>query len=67
MQKKIKRTAKFIKKSSKTAGLSPGTLMHVGEQKIDKARITLTRYDQERLEEKEFQRIEEAFSHKETP
>ena len=67
MQKKIKRTAKFIKKSSKKAGLSPGTLVHVGEQKIDKARITLLSYDEERLEEKEFQRIEEAFPHKETP
>jgi magnesium transporter len=67
MQKKIKRTAKFIKKSSKKAGLSPGTLVHVGEKKIDKARITLISYDAKRLEEKEFQRIEEAFPHKETP
>ena len=67
MQKKIKRTSRFIKKSSKKAGMSPGTLVHVGEQKIDKARITLISYDKERLEEKEFQRIEEVFAHKETP
>jgi magnesium transporter len=67
MQKKIKRTSRFIKKSSKKAGMSPGTLVHVGEQKIDQARITLINYDEDRLEEKEFQRIEEVFPHKETP
>ena len=67
MQKKIKRTAKFFKKASKKAGMSPGTLVHVGEQKIDKARITLMNYDQERLEEKVLKRIEESFACKDTP
>ena len=67
MQKKIKRTSRFIKKSSKKAGMSPGTLVHVGEQKIDKARITLINYDEDRLEEKELKRIEESFAYKDTP
>jgi magnesium transporter len=67
MQRKIKRTAKFFKKASKKAGLSPGTLVHVGEQKIDKARIALMNYDQDRLEEKVFKRIEESFACKDTP
>ena len=53
MEKKIKRTAKFLKKASKKAGMSPGTLVHVGEQKIETARITLVNYDRDRLEEKE--------------
>ena len=66
MQKRIKRTAKFLKKASKKAGLSPGTLIHVGEQKIDKARITLMNYDQDRLEEKALKRIEESFACKDT-
>jgi magnesium transporter len=67
MQKKIKRTSRFIKKSSKKAGMSPGTLVHVGEQKIDKARITLINYDENRLEEKELKRIEESFAYKDAP
>lgn len=67
MQKKIRRTAKFIKKSSKKAGMSPGMLVHVGEQKIETARITLMGYDQARLEEKQLKRIEESFALKDTP
>ena len=67
MQKKIRRTAKFIKKSSKKAGMSPGILVHVGEQKIETARITLMGYDQARLEEKKLDSIEESFVFKDTP
>ena len=67
MQKKIRRTSKFIKKASRKAGMSPGTLVHVGEQKVEKTRITLISYDAKRLEEKELQRIEEAFQYKDTP
>jgi len=67
MQKRIRRTAKFIKKSSKKAGMSPGILVHVGEQKIETARITLMGYDQVRLEEKKLESIEESFAFKDTP
>jgi magnesium transporter len=67
MQKKIKRTSKFLKKSSKKAGMSPGVVVHVGEQKIETARITLMAYDQTRLEEKQLKRIEDCFAYKDTP
>ena len=67
MQGLKKRTSRFMKKTSQKAGMSPGTLMHIGEKKIEKARITLIHYDQERLEEKELQSIEESFPYKETP
>ena len=67
MQKKIKRTAKFFSKSSKKAGMSPGILVHVGEQKIETARITLMAYDQDRLEEKKLDSIEESFAFKDAP
>jgi magnesium transporter len=67
MKNIVKKTSKFIKKSSKKAGMSPGTLVHVGEQKIEKARITLMNYDQDRSEEKELKRIEESFVCKDTP
>ena len=37
---------------SKKAGLSPGTLVHVGERKLENARIRLMDYDEYRIEEK---------------
>ena len=67
MENFIKKTSKFIKRTSKKAGMSPGILVHVGEQKIDKARITLINYDEDRLEEKELKHIEESFAYKDTP
>ena len=67
MQNIIKKSSKFIKRSSKKAGMSPGSLVHVGEQKIDKARISVMNYDQDRLEEKELKRIEESYAYKDTP
>jgi magnesium transporter len=67
MQKKIKRTSKFFKKASKKAGMSPGALVHVGEQKVETARITLMSYDQAGFEERELRRIEESFAYKDRP
>jgi len=66
MQKLIKKTSKFMKKTSHKAGMSPGTLMHIGEKKIEKPKITLMHYDQERLEEKALRSIEESFPYKDT-
>ena len=63
----IKKTSKFIKPRSKKTGLSPGTLVHVGDQRIETARITVMSYDQGRVEEKEFNRIEESFIYKDMP
>jgi magnesium transporter len=67
MQGLIKKTSKFMKRTSQKAGMSPGTLMHIGEKKIEKVRITLINYDRNRLEEKELQSIEESFPYRDTP
>jgi len=56
---------KFIKRSSKKVGLSPGTLVHIGEKKIDKTRIRIIDYDETQLNEKEIQTVEECFPFKE--
>jgi magnesium transporter len=40
------------KRSAKT-GLPPGSLIHIGEKRADKAKINLIEYDESRLEEKE--------------
>jgi magnesium transporter len=56
---------RLIKKVSKKAGLSPGTLIHVGERKADKSRIRLIEYGESKLEEREVQTAEECFPSKE--
>lgn len=50
---------KFIKKKSKKAGLPPGTLVHIGEKKTETSKITLIHYDQNQLQEKTLDTIEE--------
>jgi len=58
---------RFIKKQLRKAGASPGTLIHIGEQKVDETRITLIDYDEEHLQEKVLDGIEEAFPLKNLP
>lgn len=59
--------AKLYKRSVKKAGASPGTLVLIGEKKVEKVRISLFDYDRDRYEERELQSIEEAFAYKDTP
>jgi len=58
---------RFIKRQLKKAGSSPGTLVHIGEQKVDETRITLIDYDEEHLQERVLDSIEEAFPLKDLP
>lgn len=55
-----------IKKRSKKAGLPPGSLVHVGEKKTEKVRITLMDYDEKQFQEKEVATVEECFPFKDT-
>ncbi|MFH1505059.1 MAG: magnesium/cobalt transporter CorA [Candidatus Omnitrophota bacterium] len=59
--------SKLIKRISRTAGLVPGTLIHIGEQNTDKVKITIIDYDGEHFQEKEAKNIEECFPFKKTP
>ncbi len=59
-----KRTTK--KRSSK-AGLPPGTLVHVGEKRVETVRITFIDYDEQSFEEKQVTKIEECLKLKNTP
>ena len=56
---------KFIK-SSKKAGLSPGTLLHVGERKVDDVKISIMDYDETQLREMTVDSIEECGQFMET-
>ena len=41
-----------FKKSSRKAGLPPGTLVHIGEMPTEDVKITLMDYDEGHVEEK---------------
>jgi len=58
---------RFIKKQLRKAGASPGTLIHIGEQKVDETQMTLIDYDEEHLQERVLDGIEEAFPLKDLP
>jgi len=58
---------RFFKRVSKKVGLSPGTLVHIGNKKIEKVRIRLIDYDEAQLQEKEPKTIEECFPFKDLP
>ena len=52
------------KKRQKKAGSPPGTLVHVGEQKIEQVHIEVIDYDEQELYEKELSSIEETFQYR---
>jgi magnesium transporter len=56
-----------IKKRSKKVGLPPGTLVHIGEKKTDKAKITVIDYDETSFQEREVTSVEECLPFKEKP
>ena len=58
---------RFVSRRSKKTGLPPGTLVHIGEKKTEKVRITLMDYDPAHFEEKEVRAIEESFPFKDEP
>ncbi|HPD46347.1 MAG TPA: magnesium/cobalt transporter CorA [Anaerohalosphaeraceae bacterium] len=49
---------------SKKAGLPPGTLVHVGERRTEKVRITVMDYDEAHFQEKEVASVEECMPFK---
>ncbi|MBI2329391.1 MAG: magnesium/cobalt transporter CorA [Chloroflexi bacterium] len=58
---------RLIKKRSHKTGLPPGSLVHVGERKAERVKISILDYDEAQLEEKEAKTIEESFPFKEKP
>ena len=57
---------RFVKRSSKKAGLPPGTLVHIGDQKADETEISLLHFDAEQLHEKKLADAEAAFAYRDT-
>ncbi|OGN94719.1 MAG: magnesium and cobalt transport protein CorA [Chloroflexi bacterium RBG_13_51_18] len=58
---------RLIRKRSEKAGLPPGTLVYVGEKKVENVKITIIDYDETQITEKEAAAIEECFPFKDKP
>lgn len=58
---------KLFKKTSRKAGLPPGTLVQIKEKKAEKVKITIIDYDEAQFQEKEVETIEECFPFKDKP
>ncbi|MBU4202238.1 MAG: magnesium/cobalt transporter CorA [Candidatus Altiarchaeales archaeon] len=59
--------SRIIKRRSKKAGLPPGTLVHVGKKRAEKAKITILDYDGKNFEERVAKRVEDCFPFKDKP
>lgn len=62
----IKKDVK-LKKRSEKSGLPPGTLLHIGDKKMETTRISLMDYDESHFLEKEVKLVEESFPFKDKP
>jgi len=60
-------TPNIKKKTSSKVGLPPGSIIYVGEQKIEKVKITLTEYDEKNVEICEINSVEEIDPYTDTP
>jgi magnesium transporter len=58
---------RYVKKRSRKSGLPPGTLVHIGAKREEKAQITFMNYDESRLVEKEVQNVEDCFLVRDLP
>jgi magnesium transporter len=58
---------RLIKKMSKKTGLPPGALVHIGEKRVEKVKITIVDYDETHFQEKEAKTIEECLALKDKP
>lgn len=56
-----------VKKRSTKTGLPPGVLIHIGEKKVELAKINILDYDENQFEEKEARTIGECFPFKDKP
>jgi magnesium transporter len=58
---------KYSSRKARKAGLPPGTLVHVGDKKIETVKITVIDYDESTFESKEIAKVEECYPFKDKP
>jgi len=66
MKSNSERPRQVKRHSRKKAGSPPGTLVHIGEKKAEKVRITYLDYNEQNFKEKQVSNIEECFPFKDT-
>jgi len=59
--------ARIIKKFSRSRGLPPGALIHIGEKKTEKIKISIMDYSIGKFDEKEAKKVEDCFPFKRKP
>ncbi|MCG9967289.1 magnesium/cobalt transporter CorA [Pelotomaculum terephthalicicum JT] len=59
--------SKYIGQESKKAGLSPGTLVHIGEERKEEIKITLFEYHEQSFQEKQIETVDECELYKDSP
>jgi len=57
-------TKKALRKRSQKTGLPPGSLVHIGRQRMEKTKITVIDYDETQFVEQDFSAIEACFPFK---
>jgi len=57
----------FTKKIHREAGLAPGTLVHIGEKKVEEVRITVMDFDGDGFREKVVESVDECFVYRDKP
>lgn len=65
--KEAAKKSRSHKRQSKPVGLPPGTLVYVGERKVETVRMTYIDYDEQNFAEKQVSNIEDCFAFKTTP
>jgi len=58
---------RLTRKRSEKAGLPPGSLVHIGEKRTEKTKITILDYDEEHLQEKEIETVDGCLAFEDTP
>ena len=53
---------RMIRRRSAKGGLPPGTLVHIGERKVDETKIKAIAYDERQVQEQTPQTVEECLS-----
>jgi len=55
---------RLIKRFYRKRGLPPGALVHIGEKKTEKVRISIIDYNLSNFEEREVKKVDECFTYK---
>lgn len=58
---------RFIRREHKKPGLPPGTLVHVGDKKVERTRVTLLDYDEAHIREEEVSAVDACAAVKDHP